>query len=160
MIPLRSVVRAALIGPILNWVILGTLALQAYNLSQSFPRESLVVKIYVYTLLTISTLQSVVATNFARRILVSRWGDPTVSDRDDWSSIAVPVIAGVALKLNSSIVFAVLNRRRRAPSLNLPSEGISTTYGGTDTSHAHYSPDTDREKTVMGGEEGVDGGSL
>ncbi|KJA21627.1 hypothetical protein HYPSUDRAFT_685147 [Hypholoma sublateritium FD-334 SS-4] len=83
------------IGSFLNWGFFGILILQVYHYFESFPEDRLGVKVFVYTLLALDTIQSVFATAFAWNILVDGWGNPVVFAQFTWAGVTIPLMTGL-----------------------------------------------------------------
>ncbi|KAF8704394.1 hypothetical protein AX14_014031 [Amanita brunnescens Koide BX004] len=112
---LRDYTGPAFIGSILNWGLLGTLMLQIYSFSISFPNERLGIKCFVYLLLFLELIQTVLSTHWAWYILVSGWGIPSTVEALNWSAITIPIMAGlVSIIVQSFFAWRVFMLRRRS----------------------------------------------
>ncbi|KAF8326565.1 uncharacterized protein EI90DRAFT_3069705 [Cantharellus anzutake] len=84
-----------LLGYLFNWGLFGVLCMQVYVYYVSFPKDSRWIKILVYTLFFIDTLQTALTTHNAWHFLAKGWGDPEALIKPGWSWIAVPLISGI-----------------------------------------------------------------
>ncbi|KAJ7156523.1 hypothetical protein C8R43DRAFT_1234758 [Mycena crocata] len=97
-------------GPILagtqfNWALLGTLTLQVYIFSISFPNERIGIKALVYGIYFLDVVQTAISTHFAYAMLVEGWGNPSVLTDLPWSSTAIPIFTGL-ISASVQIFFA------------------------------------------------------
>jgi len=114
-IDLKNFTGPAFIGSILNWGLLGTLCLQIYSFSISFPRERFGIKCFVYSLLFLELIQTVLSTHWAWSVLVSGWGLVSAVETLNWSSITIPISAGiVSIIVQSFFAWRVFMLRRRS----------------------------------------------
>ncbi|KAF8313114.1 hypothetical protein DL93DRAFT_2059482, partial [Clavulina sp. PMI_390] len=81
-----------LLGYCINWGLFGVLCMQMYMYFLGFPGDLTGVKILVYTLFAVDTLQTV---HNGWHFLVSGWGDPSALIAPGWSWISVPLFTGV-----------------------------------------------------------------
>ncbi|KAG8895563.1 hypothetical protein FRB99_000462 [Tulasnella sp. 403] len=84
-----------LLGYLFNWGLFGVLCLQMYIYYLSFPRDSIYIKVLVYSLFAIDCLQTAMTTHNAWHFLSRGWGDLGVLADPGWSWIAVPLFSGI-----------------------------------------------------------------
>jgi len=83
------------LGTWFNYGFLGILAIQVYLYSISFQNDNLALRILVYGVLIIDTLQTIFSTHYAWSILISDWGDTTKLTQPTWSISTLLPMAGI-----------------------------------------------------------------
>ncbi|KAJ6592836.1 hypothetical protein B0H19DRAFT_919809, partial [Mycena capillaripes] len=83
------------IANILNWMLMGTLAMQVYTYYVNFPSDRFFIRILVYKLFVLDIAQTIMLTFHGWWMLVEIWGRPDQLDFLPWSAIMMPLMAGL-----------------------------------------------------------------
>ncbi|KAA1470111.1 hypothetical protein DENSPDRAFT_671463 [Dentipellis sp. KUC8613] len=92
---IHSILGPLLIGCFFSWGLYGILFGQLYLYHQSFPYDKPLVKVTVYALFTLDTLQNVGLTQFAWALLCAGWGDLGALRSTTWGFALIPLVAGL-----------------------------------------------------------------
>lgn len=105
-----------LLGHLLNYALMGVLAVQVYIYALSFPRDFWPIKTIVYLVLITDIIQTCFASHYAWYVLAAGWGDPRVLNFTPWSLSTIPPLAGfIALIVQQFLCWRIwtLARKRR-----------------------------------------------
>ncbi|KIM79191.1 hypothetical protein PILCRDRAFT_571209 [Piloderma croceum F 1598] len=83
------------VGSLLNCILFGTLIVQVYLYSLSYPRDRVGVKILVYGIFILDIVQTVLATHAAWGFLISGWGNPGILSQPPWSVMTLPFMSAI-----------------------------------------------------------------
>jgi len=83
------------IGSLLNYLLLGTLVVQVYLYSISYPQDRVGIKVVVYGVFILDVIQTVFATHLAWGYLISGWGNPAVLFQPPWSLTALSFMGAI-----------------------------------------------------------------
>ncbi|KAF4568256.1 hypothetical protein EYR36_010265 [Pleurotus pulmonarius] len=104
------------VGAILNWSLLGSLAVQIYVYIQHSMQDPWMIKGTVFLVLIMDLTQTGVSTDYAWKTLVSHWGDPSILSVPPPSSVSVTIMASI-ISMVVQIFFAwriwMLNRQSK-----------------------------------------------
>ncbi|KAI0291511.1 hypothetical protein B0F90DRAFT_1391770 [Multifurca ochricompacta] len=81
-----------LVGASLSWWLYGIMVLQVYVYYLAFPGDPLWTKAAVYGLFVLDTIDSVITTDVAWKMLCRGWGKPETLIKTDWGFAMTPVI--------------------------------------------------------------------
>ncbi|KAJ7429897.1 hypothetical protein FB451DRAFT_586088 [Mycena latifolia] len=93
------------VGTVINWGLLGALAVQVYVYFAAFPSDPRFTKLLVVGVVIAEVLQTMGDTRDTGRSFGSGWGDPAVLDDVGWAWFSVPVL-GSTIASAGQIFFA------------------------------------------------------
>ncbi|ESK92319.1 hypothetical protein Moror_4604 [Moniliophthora roreri MCA 2997] len=83
------------IGNILNWMLMGTLVVQAYSYYQRFAKDRIIIRALVAVLFVLDIIQTVILTDCAWFFMVREWGQAKNLGTLPWSAVMIPCLSGV-----------------------------------------------------------------
>jgi hypothetical protein len=93
------------IGTVLNWALLGTLAVQVFIYFLAFPNDHRFSKILVASIVLAELLQTLGDSRDTIRMFGAGWGNPEFLDKVGWAWFSVPVL-GSAIAAAGQMFFA------------------------------------------------------
>ncbi|KAJ6493055.1 hypothetical protein C8R45DRAFT_1212551 [Mycena sanguinolenta] len=130
------------VGTVMNWALLGTLAVQVYIYYLAFPKDRRLSKLVVAFVVLAEILQTLVNSRDTLRILGSGWGNPQVLNDVGLAWFSVPVL-GALIASVGQIFFAwriyIISKRLYVPILIAQVTAVQLAAGvwtGVDIIHA------------------------
>ncbi|KAJ7656509.1 hypothetical protein DFH06DRAFT_1199773 [Mycena polygramma] len=92
--PIIAIDPSTVIGPMffgnmINWMLMGVLAMQTYNYWRKFPDDRVVIKAFVFTVFSLDAAQTALGTHLAWWWSVKTWGNPASFQTAPWSSTTI-----------------------------------------------------------------------
>ncbi|KAJ6493025.1 hypothetical protein C8R45DRAFT_927819 [Mycena sanguinolenta] len=83
------------VGTVINWALLGTLAVQVYIYYLAFPKDRRSSKLVVAFVVVAEFLQTLANSRDSIRMFGSGWGNPQILDEIGWAWFSVPILGSL-----------------------------------------------------------------
>ncbi|KAJ7778690.1 hypothetical protein DFH07DRAFT_950698 [Mycena maculata] len=83
------------VGTVMNWALLGTLAVQVYLYFLAFPKDRLILKLLVAFVVVAEFLQTLGDSHDTIRVFGAGWGDFELLDEVGWAWFSVPILGSL-----------------------------------------------------------------
>ncbi|CDO69437.1 hypothetical protein BN946_scf184791.g32 [Trametes cinnabarina] len=91
----NGIIAPLFVANTLNWLALGALSVQTYYYIQNFPRDQLMIRVTVYTLLLLELFQTATTTHHTWWFCVTNWNNPSALFAFPDTAFLIPLTAGV-----------------------------------------------------------------
>ncbi|KAJ6493030.1 hypothetical protein C8R45DRAFT_1135938 [Mycena sanguinolenta] len=93
--PRGGLIFIQFVGTVVNWGLLGALAVQVYIYCLAFPKDRLVSKLVVAFVVIAETLQTIGGSRDTIRIFGAGWGNPEILNEVGWAWFSVPILGSL-----------------------------------------------------------------